>query len=155
MVRQFYDRDLSDVSYEGMISYAQSKPANVLYSISLNQKLSTKHGIESFAVHPGSVDTNINQYFGQEQLQALKDRPAKMGFPFVIKTREQGANTSVLAAVDPSLRPVDLSADMAKGVYLADCKTTEDGCAPHAKRLKDAERLWDLTEELVKQKFDF
>ncbi|KAL0932932.1 short-chain dehydrogenase reductase family oxidoreductase [Colletotrichum truncatum] len=155
MTKQFYGQDLSDVSYDGMMAYAQSKTANVLYTISLNQKLGGKYGIESFAVHPGAVDTNISQHVSQEEMDALKDRVSKMGIPLIQKTKEQGANTSVLAAVDPSLGPVDLSADVAKGVYLADCKATEDGCAPHAKRLKDAERLWELTEGLVKQKFHF
>jgi NAD(P)-dependent dehydrogenase (short-subunit alcohol dehydrogenase family) len=155
MIKTFYDKELSEVGYDGIVSYAQSKTANILFSVSLNQKLHGKYGVESFAVHPGSVDTNINQHFGEEEFQALQERLARMGIPFSVKTREEGASTQVLALVDPTLGPVDLSTELAKGVYLADCSRNEDGCAPHAKNLNDAHKLWSLSEELVKQKFEF
>lgn len=40
--------------YAGFVAYAQSKTANILHAVSLNQKLGSK-GVKAFAVHPGST----------------------------------------------------------------------------------------------------
>jgi NAD(P)-dependent dehydrogenase (short-subunit alcohol dehydrogenase family) len=39
--------------YDTSIAYGQSKTANILFSVSINAHLG-KHGVSSFAVHPGS-----------------------------------------------------------------------------------------------------
>ncbi|OGM49146.1 hypothetical protein ABOM_002287 [Aspergillus bombycis] len=141
--------------YYGFFSYAQSKTANILYSISLNQKLWAKYGISSFAVHPGAVNTNINRHATPSEIEQALKRVAELGFDSAEKTPEQGANSSVLAAVDPTLPPVDISEVDVKGVDIADCKVDDENVAAFAKNRAFAERLWMLSEELVKQKFDF
>lgn len=42
----------SEDGYNGFLAYGQAKSANVLYSVSLTEKLRSK-GIVSYAVHPG------------------------------------------------------------------------------------------------------
>lgn len=151
----FTGRDHSKDKYYGFFSYAQSKTANILYSISLNQKLAVKYGIASYAVHPGAVNTNINRHATPEEIEQALKRVTELGFDSAQKTPEQGANSSVLAAVDPNLPPVDTSGVEVKGVYLADCKVNNDNVAAFAKNRVFAERLWKLSDELVNQIFDF
>ncbi|KAE8158284.1 NAD(P)-binding protein [Aspergillus tamarii] len=145
----------SEDRYYGFFSYAQSKTANILYSISLNQKLGEKYGISSFAVHPGAVNTNINRHATPSEIEQALKRVEELGLTSAQKTPEQGANSSVLAAVDPNLPPVNISEDEARGVYIADCKVDDDNVAAFAKSQGLAGRLWSLSEELVNQKFDF
>ncbi|KAK1639276.1 hypothetical protein BDP81DRAFT_459763 [Colletotrichum phormii] len=118
-------QDWSDKSYVGFLSYGQSKTANILFSVSLTRKLEAKYGIRSYAIHPGAVTTNINR-------------------------AEEGANSSVLSAVDTELPSPDLSGLEAKGLYMADCKLDDEQCAGFARN----KELWALSEELVKEKFD-
>lgn len=141
--------------YYGFFSYAQSKTANILYSISLNQKLWEKYGIASFAVHPGAVNTNINRHATPSEIEQALKRVKELGFDSSQKTTEQGANTSVFAAIEPSLPPVNFSEAQVKGVYLADCKVDDANVAAFATNKAFAERLWTLSEKLVGQKFDF
>jgi hypothetical protein len=56
------------------------------------------------------------------------------------KSQDQGAATMLVAGFDPAL-------DSAKGVYLSDCQI----CMPadHVKYERVAERLWELSDELV------
>ncbi|KAF4459177.1 short-chain dehydrogenase [Fusarium albosuccineum] len=149
----FYGRNWANDAYAGGFSYAQSKTANVLFSISLNQKLASQYGITSYAVHPGAVDTNIGRHSNPEEVLHALNKAKELGFTDPQKTPEQGANSSVWAAVNPGLPPPDLSEDVVKGVYVADCKLPDEGCAEFAKRKVLAERLWELSETLVNQKF--
>ncbi|GLA54677.1 hypothetical protein AnigIFM63604_000823 [Aspergillus niger] len=144
-----------DDVYYGFFSYAQSKTANILYSVSLNQRLWGKYGIASYAVHPGAVDTNINRHATPSDVEQALKKVKDLGFDSAQKTPEQGANTSVFAAVSSSLPPVDVSGAQATGVYLADCKTDDQNVAAFATNKSFAERLWSLSEDLVGQKFDF
>lgn len=146
-------KDWSNEAYVGFFSYGQSKTANILFSVSLNQKLREKYGIASYAVHPGAVDTNINRHADPKEVETALERVKELGFDSSSKTPDQGANTSVLAAVDPALPPVDTSVVDVTGVYLSDCKLDNDTCATFARNKVMAERLWALSEELVNQKF--
>ncbi|CAG8403703.1 unnamed protein product [Penicillium salamii] len=141
--------------YYGFFSYAQSKTANILYSISLNQKLWEKYGVASFAVHPGAVNTNINRHATPSEIEQALKRVKELGFDSSQKITEQGANTSVFAAIDPNLPPVNFSEAQVKGVYLADCKVDDGNAAAFATNRAFAERLWTLSENLVGQKFGF
>ncbi|PYI14842.1 short-chain dehydrogenase [Aspergillus violaceofuscus CBS 115571] len=141
----------SEDTYYGFFSYAQSKTANILFSIALNQRLWAKYGIASFAVHPGAVGTNINRHATPAEIEQAVKRVAELGLDASSKTPEQGANSSVLAAVDPGLSPVD---DEVKGVYIADCRVDDANVAGFAKNRHVAEKLWALSEGLVQQKFE-
>ena len=145
----------ADDIYYGFFSYAQSKTANILYSVALNQRLWTKYGISSFAVHPGAVDSNINRHATRSDIEQALKRVKELGFDNSERTPEQGANTSVFAAISTNLASVNTSQTQVKGVYLADCKIDDENVAAFATNSLLAERLWTLSEELVKEKFDF
>lgn len=131
------------------------KTANILFSVSLNQKLGKKYGISSYAVHPGAVDTNINRHADPKEIETALARVKELGFDSSSKTPDQGANSTILAAVDPALLPVDTSVVDVTGVYLSDCKLDDDSCATFARNRTLAERLWTLSEELVNQRLEF
>ncbi|KXH67072.1 hypothetical protein CSAL01_01349, partial [Colletotrichum salicis] len=103
----------------------------------------------------------------------------ELGFEAPAKTPDQGANSSVLSAVDTELPSSDLSGLEAKchelwhaamgiwsvgcwiswfrntkGLYMADCKLDDEQCAGFARNKEYADRLWALSEDLVKEKFD-
>ncbi|RDW64362.1 uncharacterized protein DSM5745_09773 [Aspergillus mulundensis] len=151
----FTGKSHADDVYYGFFSYAQSKTANILHSVALNQKLWEKHGIASFAVHPGAVDTNINRHATPSDIELALKRVKELGFDSAQKTPGQGANTTVFAAVGSDLRPVGFEGDHARGAYLADCKVDDENVAAFATNKVFAERLWALSEELVGEKFDF
>jgi NAD(P)-dependent dehydrogenase (short-subunit alcohol dehydrogenase family) len=62
--------DKNGKAYNDMLAYGQSKTANMLYAISLAQKLKGK-GIEAYSVHPGRIPTNLSRYIPTEQLVKL------------------------------------------------------------------------------------
>ena len=45
--------------YTQMAAYGQSKTGNMLFSVSLAEKLG-KRGLQSFSLHPGMISTNGN-----------------------------------------------------------------------------------------------
>ena len=89
------------------------------------------------------------------------------------KSRDQGAATSLRAALDPDLQVPQLvrvgerdddddgdggkiwgkTKGLWKGVYLVDCQVADDQCAEHARDGEAAERLWEMSEEIVGKKF--
>ena len=104
--------------------------------------------MRSFAVHPGMIATELSRHMTRDDMRELRDRASKGpagGLPS-FKSVAAGAATSVWAAT---------SADLADrgGLYLADCQVT-DQHATWALDPAGAERLWELTEQLVGQRFE-
>ncbi|CAF1351401.1 unnamed protein product [Adineta ricciae] len=139
-------------SYDKWLAYAQSKTANILFAKQLN-KLYESQGIKAYALHPGGIMTNLQKDVPLEEQRAMgwykEDGSLLDGF----KNIEQGASTSVYAALAPEL-------ENHGGEYLEDCaiskgvNTTERflGMAPHATDMEAAERLWKLSEQMVSSK---
>jgi len=143
--------------YDGAMAYGQSKTANILFAVEAYRRWSSE-GITANAVHPGAIfDTNLSRHMTPEELDriwgGIRERQATAGGPG-IKTREQGAATSVLVATSPLL-------DGKGGRYFEDCnearrlppespaETTVSGVAGYALDPENAARLWDLTESLI------
>ncbi|KAI1399377.1 NAD(P)-binding protein [Hypoxylon fuscum] len=147
-------------SYKEFAAYGQSKSAVILYAVELNKRLAPR-GIRAFAVHPGSISTNlqdhVKQLSGAEGLAMFEEASLKiMGRPMAEqnaadpwKTLQQGCGTTVRAALDPELLKEE-------GIYMQDTNLTTD-----PKWIKEwatdpalAEKMWKLSEELVGEKFD-
>ncbi|KAF2117284.1 retinol dehydrogenase 12 [Lophiotrema nucula] len=125
--------------YDGNVAYAQSKTAKVLLALELSKRLSSE-GIFSFAVNPGVVMSTA-------AINNLPKLPEKLreGLLSVSATKniDQGCATAIVAALDPKLTP-------GAGIFLADCQFAEaPSWATHA---ESAERLWELSEGLLKEK---
>jgi len=135
--------------YDKFEAYGQSKTANVLFSVALDSRLAGD-GVRSNAVHPGMIMTDLARHMGEGDLEEMGARAAKRaadghgaGLP-EFKTLEQGAATSVFAAVSPSLEGVG-------GRYLDNADFGEP--AAWATNPEAAERLWTLSESLVGESF--
>ncbi|RFU34284.1 hypothetical protein B7463_g2090, partial [Scytalidium lignicola] len=132
-----------DKKYTPILAYAQSKTANILFARGLTQKLYDEYSIQSCSVHPGMIITELPQELRIETVKKLERDLTEKGMQF--KTLNQGANSQVLAALDPALGP---SVD---DLYLEDCQTKR---APAwTTDLGISDKLWKKSEELVGQKF--
>jgi len=152
----FDDPHFSERAYDPWLAYGQSKTANVLLAIEAHRRWSPE-GITANAVHPGAIlETNLSRHMSPEVLErvwtGVRKRQAQSGGPG-LKTREQGAATSVLVATSPQL-------DGTGGRYFEDCNEahllpadfspeTANGVAPYALDPDNAARLWELSEHMV------
>ncbi|PVH96977.1 NAD(P)-binding protein [Periconia macrospinosa] len=127
----------TDGNYNGWIAYGQAKTANILFSLQLNKLLKAK-GIVSYAAHPGSIATGLSRDLSEDSEAAL----AKVVTFW--KNHDQGSATTLVAAFDPALNDP-------KGIMLSDCQLCD--AAPHATNPEAAEKLWALSEKLVKTNF--
>jgi NAD(P)-dependent dehydrogenase (short-subunit alcohol dehydrogenase family) len=135
--------------YDKFEAYGQSKTANILFTLGLEARHAAE-GVRSNAVHPGMIMTDLARHMGEGDMEELGARAAQReaagnggGLP-QFKTVEQGAATSVFAAVDPSLEGVG-------GRYLDNVEFAEP--AAWAIGADAAERLWTMSESLVGESF--
>ena len=143
--------DGPELAYIPLMAYVQSKAANVLFGIGLTSRLYEKHGILSVALHPGVILTELGRHMSSAQHEAIGERMQRGEFTF--KTLGAGAATSLVAACDPKLGASETKdGKEGWGAYLKDCQISHDAHV-RAKSSKEAERLWGLSEELVKEKF--
>lgn len=140
------DYNFSDGSeYDEWSGYGQSKTANILFTKGLAAR-----GVKSFAVHPGTIMTTSLSNGLDMSLFGKIDEVARRntGRGFAIdtpKSIEQGVATIVVAAIDP--RIVSQS-----GAYLANCQVED--VYEYAKNPEQVEKLWELSEKLVGEKFE-
>ncbi|OTA60264.1 putative short-chain dehydrogenase [Hypoxylon sp. EC38] len=145
--------DPEEKSYLPLEGYNQSKVANVLFSIALNKRLYDKHGILSLACHPGIIETELSRDASPATMEAINRMREQAAFKF--KTLGAGAATSLVAALDPKLGlPEARDGKENHGVYFIDCQISDKATA-WATSSEGAERLWKMTEDLVKEKFQW
>ncbi|MBS0491909.1 MULTISPECIES: oxidoreductase [unclassified Phenylobacterium] len=135
--------------YDKWEAYGQSKTANSLFAVGYNARFE-EHGITANAVMPGGIMTPLQRYLPKEEMVAMgwmdEEGNVREGF----KTPEQGASTSVWAAVGEELEGIG-------GLYLEDCAEAPPwnkdnpmkGVMPYAIDPDAADRLWALSEEIT------
>jgi NAD(P)-dependent dehydrogenase (short-subunit alcohol dehydrogenase family) len=147
----FDDPNYLSRRYDPWAAYGQSKTANCLFAVGLTQR-----GMPANAVAPGSIQTNLMRHMPREELAErgwLDSAGNRVNGPGPEwKTVEQGAATTVWAAVAPELQGVG-------GKYLDNCAIAEPWTgpgevafgfyAPYALDPDHAERLWVLSEKLT------
>ena len=144
-------KDPENESYLPLEGYNQSKVANLLFSIAANKRLYEKHGILSLTVHPGVIPTELSRSAAPETVEAIQAMAEKKVFTW--RTLGAGASTSVLAALDPKLGIGETRDGKENwGTFLMDCQIS-DKANPLASSSEEAEKLWKLSEDLVKEKF--
>lgn len=151
--------DFGDVNferrpYDKRVAYGQSKTANALFALKLDE-LGKPYGIRAFALHPGGIITELARHLTAEELLAT-GFVTEEGKPIFdpsrdMKTPAQGAATSVWCATSPQL-------DGMGGVYcensdiaskVAADSTEMWGVRPWAIDADEAEQLWALSEKLT------
>jgi NAD(P)-dependent dehydrogenase (short-subunit alcohol dehydrogenase family) len=145
----FEDLNFRHRPYDPWMAYGQSKTANVLFAVGMTKRFSSD-GINANAVHPGGIMTGLQKYVPRED-------QVKMGWideagvkNSRMKSTEQGAATSIWAAVAPELEGIG-------GRYLEDCTIAKpwsderpmSGVKPYALDPDNAERLWAVSEQLT------
>jgi NAD(P)-dependent dehydrogenase (short-subunit alcohol dehydrogenase family) len=145
----FDDLDFHFREYDPFGAYGQSKTANVLFAVEATRRWASD-GITANTLMPGGIATELQRHVGgSEYMRAAAERYRQAGS--VLKTPEQGAATSVLLATWPGLDDIG-------GRYFEDCNEAEvvdrrgtgmSGVAPYALDPANAERLWDLSLELI------
>lgn len=146
------DPNFENTPYDPWVSYGQSKTANVLFTVGLEERFAEK-GIHAYAVHPGGIQTNLGRHMTEEESAALVKRVTESDPEFSWKTIPQGAATQTWAATTPELEGKG-------GVYCEDCHvaeiddtSTKGGVRSYAVDKGNAERLWELSERLVGERF--
>jgi NAD(P)-dependent dehydrogenase (short-subunit alcohol dehydrogenase family) len=133
--------------YDPWLAYSQSKTANVLFAVEAERRWAAQH-IHTNALTPGRIQTALTRH--------LDSVPAAPGAfqadnPDIrYKSVAQGAATSVLLAASPLLEGVG-------GRYFEDANEAEPvrpgirrGVAPYALDPDNAERLWNVSLELIR-----
>ncbi len=144
------DLDYRRVHYDPQIAYARSKTANSLFAVEATRRWADR-GVVANAVNPGGVATGLQRNFSAEQRASLD--AAEAAGVFAYKSIEQGASTTMVAAVWPAL-------GLTGGHYLDDCQeayVVDDDASladhPHgvkrwALHPERAELLWDLSDAM-------
>jgi NAD(P)-dependent dehydrogenase (short-subunit alcohol dehydrogenase family) len=141
------DPHFKNGDYEKWAGYGQAKTANALFAVGFNRRFKDQ-GVTANAVMPGGILTPLQRHLPIEEQRAMgwldENDKAVTGF----KTTEQGASTSVWAAVGAELEGVG-------GLYVVDCaqaapwskENPRAGVMAHALDPESAERLWALSVE--------
>jgi NAD(P)-dependent dehydrogenase (short-subunit alcohol dehydrogenase family) len=154
----FSDPNFNKRPYDKWAAYGQSKSANSLFAVELDKR-GQEHGIRAFAVHPGEILTDLSRHMTDEDLRAygiyrvngVITIPDASKVPVRFKTVEQGAATTIWAAVSPQLNGKG-------GVYCEDCDIAamvpadnklNSGVRSWAVDTAAAEALWTLSENLT------
>ncbi|QKX63987.1 uncharacterized protein TRUGW13939_11160 [Talaromyces rugulosus] len=149
---RFYDYNFQDGKcYDKWQAYGQSKTANMLFSVSLAEKLGDK-GVKSFSLYPGRIETGIGRHLKLEEWvkAGWKHEDGSINHDLDLNWRSlsQAAATLIVAAYDPSI-------EGSNGSYMVNNQVNNGEAADYALDPKNAERLWALSEELVGQKFSY
>lgn len=140
--------------YDKWVAYGQSKTANALFAVGLDDR-ERANGVRAFAVHPGGIMTPLQRHLKKEEMVAAgwideSGEIAAAAKP-IFKTPEQGAATAVWCATATTL-------DGKGGLFCEDCDIAELAGAnePRHRTVKayavdhdSAARLWRETERMV------
>ncbi|TKA73649.1 hypothetical protein B0A55_06507 [Friedmanniomyces simplex] len=140
----FWDEDPG--AYHKFLGYGQSKTANVYMANSIHRHYADK-GVIGLSLHPGAImTTDLGRHMTKEDFALFGDMSK---FAKISKSAEQGAATTVWAAVSPHfegqnggryLDDVGESGPMAAGALVGGA-----GYAPHAYDEEAEERLWGVS----------
>lgn len=158
----FDDPNFEHREYETLQGYGQSKTANNLFTVELDNR-ARAFNVKAYSVHPGSVnDTGLGREapIALFQQMGLHDADGNI-FPEVarkLKTISQGAATTTWCATSPMLNNIG-------GVYCENAEIAEldsgniehkydepltlRGVKPYSLDETNAKRLWKLSEEMT------
>ena len=141
----FDDPNYRTRPYDKWEAYGQSKTANALFAVGFSKRFKDS-GVFANAVMPGGIITPLQRHLPKAEMIAFGwiDENGKIAEGF--KTPEQGASTSIWAAVGPELEGVG-------GLYLENCAEAapfdsakpRQGVKPYALDPDAADELWNLS----------
>ena len=158
----FDDPNFQGREYGTLQGYGQSKTANNLFAVELDKRAQA-FGVRAYSLHPGSVNgTDLGREAPMDLFKQMGTHDADGNlYPDVakkLKTMPQGAATTVWCATSPMLENTG-------GVYCEDCDvavpdngdiehkyddpSTLRGVKPYSVDGANAQRLWQLSEEMT------
>ncbi|MFR0717544.1 oxidoreductase [Enterobacterales bacterium BD_CKDN230030183-1A_HGKHYDSX7] len=147
----FDDIDFIHRPYDKWAAYGQSKTANALFAIGLDQRGSGQ-GVRAFSLHPGQILTDLARHLSSAEIEAFdvfdENGQQKNAPEIGLKNLEQGAATGLWCATSSALEGKG-------GVYCEDCNVApinntevgRRGVARWAANPELAEQLWRISEE--------
>lgn len=120
--------------YNPLLAYKQTKLANVLFTVGLEQRLNGTTNIRAYAIDPGLVNTQIGAKNNSGIVQWVWNLRRQKGADPM-----DGAKTLVYVASEPELNPPD-------GIYWRNCRAIPP--SRYSQRLDESQRLWELSERL-------
>ena len=148
--------------YDPAEAYGQSKTANALFVVGFSARFAGPH-LSANAVMPGAISSGLMRNLSEAEFRArgwsdAEGNDLRQGW----KSPEQGAATTIWAAVAPELQGVS-------GKYLEDCaiatplardrstarrpiqptRAAPGHYLPYALDAENAERLWMLSERMI------
>ncbi len=141
-----YNFEKGGYSYE--LAYANSKVASIYLANEIDRRYGST-GLHATSLHPGGINTNMSRHLGPEFVQYIMANEALVK---ILKSAEQGAATTVLAAVGKEWEGNG-------GKYLEDCEEAKRGkddngtfgvgYVSQTYDPKNEERLWKDSLEIV------
>lgn len=135
--------------YSPMTSYRQSKLSNLLFMYELNRKMKEKGvNVKVVAAHPGVSRTELVRYI-------LKGFVAYLVYPLMLlftQSAKRGALPQLRAAFDKETETADYYGP--SGFQEMKGKAVKVKAMSNAHSEEDAKKLWEISEELTKFKFE-
>jgi NAD(P)-dependent dehydrogenase (short-subunit alcohol dehydrogenase family) len=159
----FEDINFEHRDYDRWLAYGQSKTANILFALTLDER-GQRDGIRAFSLHPGGIiETDLKRHLSDEDMRAfgiIDENGEPVSNPSIqLKTISQGASTQVWCATSSQLNGLG-------GVYCENCDVAaieaeldtssaienrlgQSGVMPYAIDPLAARRLWAISEEMI------
>ena len=136
-----FDNLKSELSYDPMREYRQSKLANLLFSVELHRRImATGDKVLSIAAQPGANKTELTRHLSEEAITAGVERLGEFMEPW------QGALSSLFAAVSNEARGGNLY-EPDDGGYRG--YPSLSSIKENAFDKTTAKKLWDFAEEVT------
>ena len=142
----FEDINFEHRAYDPWSAYGQSKTANALFAVEAT-RLWSGEGIHANSLMPGGIMTNLQKYVPEEVRAQWATVPT-------LKTPQQGAATTLVAAVAPEFEGIGgrYLEDGTEAVPIADDAAVEPGSGGVRRWALDPEaarRLWEVSTRLL------
>ena len=143
-----YDDGPKLMGATGFPAYCQSKLANILFTLALNDRVEAAgKNVKAIVVHPGGSLTDLGRHFPLyvRLLAPILRRAMRFSTP------AEGAQSSIHAAIGEDVNAGDFFGPTGKGE-----RTGPPGRVPFTDKSQDKdlrEKLWALSEKLVGSEF--
>lgn len=141
-----------DKNYSPNGVYSQSKLAQIMsvYELQDRLKKAGKTSVKAYACHPGSSRTSLIDTSGSFLMRSLFNL---MKLSPLTQSAEKGAYPQLMCATEPDLDPAAFYGPTGFNNFVGPVGAHK--LEPHAKDKKVAERLWKVSEEATKFKWNF
>ncbi|KAF3384903.1 Retinol dehydrogenase 11 [Penicillium rolfsii] len=153
----FDDIAFSDgATYDSWAAYSQSNAARTMFAKRLGEKLKSQ-GIRVFSIDPGSVNSGLQRHCPPDFFEIAKqwEKPGSLvdadGNKFDMQpwaTQSEGAANIITGMIDSTISVVDYN-----GSFLCQNTVANDHMHSHVRDEQNITRLWEMSEEMIQEKY--